>query len=61
MQSIKIGKELGSGGNGTAYLATVDGEKLVYKIVRLDVYDIYYENFKNYAIYADCILLNIPF
>lgn len=39
MQNIKTIKELGSGGNGSAYLIEIDGQKLVYKIERHDVYD----------------------
>lgn len=39
MQTIKILKELGSGGNGTAYLANVDDKLLVYKIEKHDVHD----------------------
>jgi hypothetical protein len=39
MQNIKIIKELGSGGNGTAYLVNIDGKKLIYKIEKLDVHD----------------------
>ena len=38
MQNLNIIKELGHGGNGTAYLANIGKEKLVYKIERLDVY-----------------------
>ena len=36
---FKIIKELGSGGNGTAYLIKVGKEKLIYKLERMDKYD----------------------
>jgi len=36
---IKFIKELGSGGNGTAYLVKRGNEKLVYKLERMDVFD----------------------
>ena len=39
MNKFSIIRELGSGANGTVYLVNVDGEKLVYKIEKLDVYD----------------------
>ena len=37
--NIKFIKELGSGGNGTAYLVKKGKEKLVYKLERMDVFD----------------------
>ena len=36
--NVNLIKELGSGGNGTAYLVVRNGEKLVYKLERLDEY-----------------------
>lgn len=39
MNHFNVIKELGSGGNGTVYLVDVDGEKLIYKIEKLDVWD----------------------
>jgi predicted Ser/Thr protein kinase len=32
-------KELGSGGNGTAYLVDYNGTNMVYKLEKMDVYD----------------------
>lgn len=39
IDGIKIITELASGGNGTTYLATWKGERLIYKLEKMDVYD----------------------
>jgi hypothetical protein len=37
--NIKLIKEIGSGYNGTAYLAEYNNIKMIYKIEKMDVYD----------------------
>jgi len=37
--NIKLIKEIGSGGNGTAYLAEYNNIKMIYKIEKMDIYN----------------------